>query len=46
MNQKMPEDNRLLEAYRVIDIKEIPKELRLQYAIKLVRKISFRCMFV
>ena len=27
----MPEDNRLLEAYRVIDIKEIPKELRLQY---------------
>lgn len=43
---KMPEDNRLLEAYRVIDIKEIPKELRLQYAIKLVEKYPLdACLF-
>lgn len=43
---KMPEDNRLLEAYRVIDIKEIPKELRLQYAIKLVEKFPLdACLF-
>ena len=42
----MPEDNRLLEAYRVIDIKEIPKELRLQYAIKLVEKYPLdACLF-
>ena len=43
---KMPEDNRLLEAYRVIDIKEIHKELRLQYAIKLVEKYPLdACLF-
>lgn len=43
---KMPEDNRLLEAYRVIDIKEIPKDLRLQYAIKLVEKFPLdACLF-
>ena len=42
----MPEDNRLLEAYRVIDIKEIHKELRLQYAIKLVEKYPLdACLF-
>lgn len=42
----MPEDNRLLEAYRVIDLKEIPKELRLQYAIKLVEKFPLdACLF-
>ena len=42
----MPEDNRLLEAYRVIDIKEIPKDLRLQYAIKLVEKFPLdACLF-
>ena len=42
----MPEDNRLLEEYRVIDIKEIPKELRLQYAIKLVEKFPLdACLF-
>lgn len=32
---KMPEDNHLLEIYRIIDLKEIPEELRLIYAIKL-----------
>ena len=42
----MPEDNRLLEEYRVIDLKEIPKELRLQYAIKLVEKFPLdACLF-
>ena len=42
----MPEDNRLLEAYRVIDIKEIPKDLRLQYAIELVEKFPLEaCLF-
>lgn len=32
---RMPEGNHLLEIYRIIDLKEIPKELRLIYAIKL-----------
>ena len=33
---KMPEGNHLLEEYRIIDLKEIPENLRLIYAIKLV----------
>lgn len=33
---KMPEGNHLLEEYRIIDLKEIPAELRLVYAVKLV----------
>ena len=42
----MPEDNRLLEAYRVIDIKEIPKDLRWQCVIKLVEKFPLdACLF-
>ena len=32
----LPEGNHLLEEYRVIDLKEIPAELRLVYAVKLV----------
>lgn len=32
---EMPEGNHLLEIYRIIDLKEIPEELRLIYAIKL-----------
>lgn len=33
---KLPEGNHLLEEYRIIDLKELPAELRLVYAIKLV----------
>lgn len=32
----LPEGNYLLEEYRIIDLKEIPAELRLVYAVKLV----------
>ena len=33
---EMPEGNHLLEEYRIIDLKEIPENLRLIYALKLV----------
>lgn len=42
----MPEGNQLLEVYRIIDLKEIPEELRLIYAIKLVNTYPLdSCLF-
>ena len=35
---KLPEGNHLLEVYRIIDLQELPEELKLIYAIKLVEK--------
>ena len=43
---KLPEGNHLLEEYRIIDLKELPAELRLVYAIKLVEKYPLdACLF-